>query len=236
MDGSEDEKVKIPQLLIRNSGRMVPIMRYSRIADISWTFGRCSWCLGGEGCFLHCGRQTQRFSSIGGVQERDLRIWHQVVECCPLLASRRTVSDRKWENSTTSGKGWLRQPIGSIEMLRNLRCWDPSLVSKVRLRCIKPVMLKMFALALFPQKMHPTLSPLYPSKPFLVIPTSLAEDNFGEELFLLVIVASSWAYQSGWTGRHLCMIPQVPECLWLESVPLQSEQKIVGLCTSITHH
>ena len=121
-------------------------------------------------------------------------------------------------------------------MLRNLRCWDPSLVSKVRLRCIKPVMLKMFALALFPQKMHPTLSPLYPSKPFLVIPTSLAEDNFGEELFLLVIVASSWAYQSGWTGRLLCMNPQVPECLWLESVPLQSEQKIVGLCTSITHH
>lgn len=109
MDGSEDEKVKIekvkiPQSLIRNSGRMVPIMRYSRIADISWTFGRCRWCLGGEGCFLHCGRQTQRFSSIGGVQERDLRIWHQVVECCPLLASRRTVSDRKWENSTTSGE------------------------------------------------------------------------------------------------------------------------------------
>ena len=30
------------------------------------------------------------------------------------------------------------------------------------------------------------------------------------------------------------MIPQVPECLWLESVPLQSEQKIVGLCTSNT--
>ena len=59
---------------------------------------------GRGGCFLHCGRQTQRFSSIGGVQERDLRIWHQVVECCPLLASRRTVSDRKWENSTTSGE------------------------------------------------------------------------------------------------------------------------------------
>ena len=35
MDGSEDDKEKMPQLLIRNSGRMVPIMRYSRVVDIS---------------------------------------------------------------------------------------------------------------------------------------------------------------------------------------------------------
>ena len=42
------------------------------------------WCLGRG--VSHCGQQTQRFSSICRVQERGLRIWHQVIESCPLLA------------------------------------------------------------------------------------------------------------------------------------------------------